>query len=190
MTLIRVLVLFILCSIPSQAQYFNRNALQLPLVGWMGLGTTAPALVLPNAKPWQSSDQVQPGFGYMHAIWSYNLWWIVQTAVTFGFEANTTSNGTSNIIIGLNASSGLRYNFMTEYWRPFLAGQFEYLQFFHQSNNNAQTYWLCFLLGPGVEWIFADDMGLQLETGAHILSDFSTLPRFVWSARLSYQLYF
>lgn len=185
MTLIRVLVLFALCSIPCQAQYFNRSAMQLPLIGWMGLDTTASALVLKNAKPWQSSDQVQIGFGYMHAIWSYNLWWITQGAVAFGFETNTASN----ILIGINASSGLRYNFMTEYWRPFLAGQVEYLQFFHQTSNT-QNWWLGFLLGPGVEWIFADDMGLQLETGMHVLSDFSNPVRFAWSARLSYQLYF
>jgi len=33
-------------------------------------------------------------------------------------------------------------------------------------------------------------MGVQLETGGHVLTDFSDPVRFSWNARLSYTLYF
>ena len=196
MSLIRVCLIIAIALLPlkqAHAQYFGTDALQMPFVGWMGLGTTASSMQLKNAQPWQSTDQVQIGFGYMHALYDYSLWWVVQTAASFGFAQNF-SQDTSRVIFGVNASTGLRYNFMQETVRPFVQGQFEYVQFFHQQVTTQLTsssnYWLGFLAGPGIEWIFGDDMGVQLEAGGHVLTDFSDPVRFAWNTRLSYMLYF
>jgi hypothetical protein len=95
-------------SSPLYAQYFGTDAFQTPIIGWMGFDTTAGSLVS-SSEPWPVTDQLQFGFGYMHALVSCKLWYILQSAVGFGY-AKHYEQLPNRIIVGLNASSGLRYN--------------------------------------------------------------------------------
>jgi hypothetical protein len=182
----------VLCiSQAGSAQYFGNNAFQVPFVGWMGLDNTSESVLDPkNRQPWQATDQLQLGFGYMRTIMhGYHLWYTMQTALGFGYakENLETSN---RVVIGINVSSGLRYNFLEKRHRPFMIGQLEYLQFFNQNPGFGRAFWIGFLFGPGYEWIFANNMGIQIEAGAHFLSDFFNPARMTWTLRLSYMLYF
>jgi hypothetical protein len=168
----------------GHAQYFGNNAFQVPLIGWMGFDTTTG---FANTDPWQVTDQPQIGFGYMRALVGYKLWLTAQSAVGFGYNRNPNLLA-SQLVVSLNLSSGLRYNFLDRRIRPFVAGQIEYLQFFNDGGR--YKAWAGLLAGPGIEWIFGKDMGISLETGAHALFDFLNPARFSWSARLSYMLYF
>ncbi len=183
------LVLFI--SNASSAQYFGNNAFQVPFVGWMGFDTTAGGLVDPALnQPWQSTDQVQLGFGYMRTLMSgYRLWYTVQTGLGFGYTKNY-EQAAHQIVIGINVASGLRYNFLEKRHRPFIAAQGEYLHFFNLDAGTGRAFWIGILFGPGYEWIFGNNMGIQLETGAHALFDLLNPVRYTWASRLSYTLYF
>lgn len=177
--------------VPAQvnAQYFSNNAVSIPTIGWMGFNTTTSFMEAIKDNPWPSSDQIQVGFGYMHALtMGYKLWYIVQTSVGFGYAENL-SNNPHHVVVSLNVSSGLRFNFLTRRHRPFIQGQLEWLQIFNTPDTSGAPFWLGFTAGPGYEWIFAEDMGIQIEAGAHVFSDFLSKPRFSWNARLSYTLY-
>ena len=175
----------------SSAQYFGNNAFQAPFIGWMGFDTTPVKLNDDkNLQPWQTTDQVQLGFGYMRTLMSgYRLWYTAQTAVGFGYAKNY-GQAAHLVLIGLNFGTGLRYKFLEKRHRPFIAGQFEYLQFFNLGDGSGRAFWIGLLFGPGYEWIFANNMGIQLETGAHLLFDLLNPARMTWTARLSYMLYF
>lgn len=192
-------VLWILCFVTStlHAQYFNNNAFQFQL-GWMGFDTTAQFLN-PSPNPWPTTDQIQLGLGYQYDLWDYKLWWVTQTAASFGYARNYGLLDTQ-ILIGLNSLTGLRYNFTTDAWRPFVLGGVGLFVLFQNPNQAANNLlptpvtssqaWMTFQVGPGIEWFFADEMSFQLDVGGLVFLDFQREARFSYLGRFSYLFYF
>ncbi|MES2503647.1 MAG: outer membrane beta-barrel protein [Myxococcota bacterium] len=179
----------------GHAQYFNNNAFQLS-VGWMGMDSTASFMTPTNAtNPWPTSDQLQIGLGYQYALSGYNLWWVTQSELALGYAKNYGLSD-SQILTGITAFTGLRYNFATLAWRPFVMGGVGLLTLFTDPNSVTSTNgttsrsWMTFQVGPGIEWIFTDEMSFQLETGGLAFLDFQRAARFSYVARLSYLIYF
>lgn len=179
----------------AHAQFFNSNAFQLTL-GWTGFDTTASFLrPIPDPNKWPTTDQAQIGLGYQYALSGYSLWWVTQSALTLGYARNYGLPNTQ-VLAGINALTGLRYNFSTQAWRPFILGGIGLLTLFTnpnatlQTNNVSKQAWMMVQLGPGIEYIFADEMSLQLDTGALAFFDFATASRFSYTVKLSYLFYF
>lgn len=178
-----LLALFGMPAPAAKAQYFGNNAFQAPIVGWRGLATTANWA----DDKWFSTDQLQLGFGYLRALSGYKLWLVSQSVVGFGY-ARESLMPLTQVIVSLNLATGLRYNFLERRVRPFVTGLVEYLQFFNDGGRYRAFAGLGF--GPGIEWIFGNDMSVQLETGAQAMIDFYNPARYSWTARLSYLIYF
>jgi len=184
------LCLILMIPILSKAQYFGNNAFQVPIIGWMAFDTTAGFIHSAQTHPWQVTDQLHIGAGYQTAIMTgYKLWYTAQITVGFGYARNY-SQPAYLIPIGVNFSTGLRYNFLDRWHRPFIHFKGEWFQLFNTGVSSGYAFWLGFLAGPGYEFIFANNMGIQLDTAAHVLFDFKLPARFSWTARLSYTLYF
>ncbi|MDA0712531.1 MAG: hypothetical protein O2897_00890 [bacterium] len=177
----------------SSAQYFSNQGFQVPIVGWMGFDTTVgdigPANPNNNPRqPWPTTDQMQIGFGYMHALLNdFSLWYGVKTTVGFGYAKHLDQEDT-RIIFGLNVAPGLRYNFLEKRHRPFIHAGLEWLML--ANTIHGERHWGGFQFGPGYEWIFNHNMGIQIEAAAHILTDFKNPFRFSWTTQLAYVLYF
>lgn len=177
----------------SLAQFRNQG-MQLPSVGWLGMGTTTDGINRAFGKTWGATDQFTLGVGYFRAM-GYNLWWDNQTAMGFGGAIQT---GDPKTIVSLNASTGLRYNFLDERHRPFVAGHIQYVQIFNaegtsvQGNDalGGQPLWVGPRLGGGYEWVFGEEMSLQAEVSGVVLLNLDTPPKFTALARLSYNVYF
>ncbi len=189
----RIVLFALFIAVNANAQYFNSNAFQLPMIGWMGMGTTAGAGFLrpdPDPNPWPSTDQLQIGLGYQYALSGYSLWWINQFSIGLGYAKNTTLSS-QQVLTGMTALTGLRYNFATLAWRPFISGGVGMTNIFMDaSTTTGARAWMNFQAGPGIEWIFTDEMSVQLETGALVFLDFQRDARFSYVARLSYLIYF
>ena len=176
----------------GNAQYFNNNAFQFQL-GWMGFDTTANFF---NPIPlWPTTDQVQLGLGYQYALVGYSLWWVTQSSISLGYARNFNMSDTQ-VLAGVTALTGLRYNFATEAWRPYVMGGIGLFTLFTNPNANTATgqstsqAWMMVQLGPGLEWIFAEEMSFQLGGGALVFFDFQRPARFSYTANLSYLFYF
>ena len=174
----------------AKAQYFGNHALELPALGWMGFDTTAKFGA--NGNPWPMTDQGNVGINYRYAILDYKLWLLLQSGIGFGYANTDNAANQHQIVVTYIGSSGLRYNFMEEWLRPFIQVQMEYLRLFNTPTNaqGSSLNWLGFVCGPGLEWIFAPDMGIQIDTGLHALFDFSSPIRASWSTHLAYVMYF
>jgi hypothetical protein len=193
----KVLLILCLCSATANAQYFNNNAFQF-ILGWTGFDTTAKFLrpaVDPN--PWPTSDQIQLGLGYQYALLGYDLWWVTQSSVSLGYAKNYSLSDTT-ILAGVQALTGLRYNFMTRAWRPFVGGGIGLYTLFTNPNaaqlqagiQPSNQAWMMLQVGPGVEYIFTDEMSFQFDVGALAFFDFQREARFSYTAKLSYLFYF
>jgi hypothetical protein len=110
----------------AAAQYRN-NGIKMPAIGWMGMWTTDWVQGLYD-NTWDASDQVTIGTGYFRAL-GYNLWLDVEV----DFNAGTAKFSSQPFwpLIGFNSSVGLRYNFLDEEFRPFVAGHVHYLWMFN-----------------------------------------------------------
>lgn len=179
----------------ANAQYFNTNAFQF-ILGWTGFDTTAKFLRPdPDPNKWPSSDQVQIGLGYQYALMGYDLWWVTQSSISLGYAKNYGLADTT-ILAGIDAMTGLRYNFATVAWRPFVMGGIGLFSIFSNPNAaNTSTEpsnksWMTLQLGPGIEYIFTDEMSFQLDAGALMFMDFQREARFSYAIKLSYLFYF
>ncbi|MEI6789571.1 MAG: outer membrane beta-barrel protein [Myxococcaceae bacterium] len=187
----KYLLLFCLCASVSNAQYFNNNAFQFQL-SWTGFDTTAGSFA--PAPPWPTTDQIQLGLGYQYALVGYSLWWVTQASISMGYARNYNLSSTQ-ILMGASALTGLRYNFMTEAWRPYVMAGIGAFTLFNNPNSAAEIKpssqaWMTLQLGPGIEWIFAEEMSFQLGAGGLAFFDFQKSPRFSYTANLSYLFYF
>ncbi len=54
----------------------------------------------------------------------------------------------------------------------------------------ASQAWMLFQAGPGIEYIFTDEMSFQFDAGALAMLDFKNQARFSYVAKLSYLFYF
>lgn len=191
----RFLCLAFFLSLAANAQYFNNNAFQLYL-GWAGFDTTA-YFLRPNPDPnmWPTTDQLQIGLGYQYALYNYSLWWVTQSSVSLGYARNYGLSETQ-MLPAINALTGLRYNFATYAWRPFIMGGIGLFSLFNNPNsatdssNPSKKAWMILQLGPGLEYVFASEMSFQFDLGAAAYFDFQRETRFSYVAKFSYLFYF
>lgn len=174
------------------AQYFSRNSVQLPSVGWMAMDSSFGAV---NDVKWGINDQFQIGSGYARDLVDLKLWWLNETALGFG-HVNLPGAPSSRVAVSFHGATGLKYNFRTERWRPFVGLMFEILQIF---NTQARSEFLFELATPtwggfrpmlGLEWIFSNDMSVEAEAGYILLMNFEDPIRHSAMARFAYRIYF
>ncbi|HEY1101646.1 MAG TPA: hypothetical protein VGF99_22090, partial [Myxococcota bacterium] len=109
---------------PAEAQYFRNNGIGVQ-VGWKGLGSTIDGLT--GLKLWNVSDQVTIGAGYFTAV-GYNLWFdILQAEIGIGAERQVR-NREPGPMFSFSGTTGLRYFFLEERFRPYVGGHIQYLQ--------------------------------------------------------------
>jgi hypothetical protein len=188
-----LLLLWALCLADGAfAQYFARNSVQLPSLGWMAMDST---FGFANKVQWGMNDQVQIGTGFARDLVDLKLWWVSESAVGFG-QVNLPGVPTSRIAVTVQGSTGLKYNFYTERWRPFAGFMLEVFQVF---NSQAEAYfpyvlatptWAAFRPMVGLEWIFESDMSLELQTGYILLLNFEDPVRHSFMVRAAYRIYF
>ncbi|MEI6805466.1 MAG: hypothetical protein WCK49_03040 [Myxococcaceae bacterium] len=127
----------------------------------------------------------------------YSLWWVTQTSLSLAYARNYNLSDTQ-VLAGVNALTGLRYNFMTESWRPFVLGGVGLFTLFNNPNaqqsststTSSSQAWMMLQLGPGLEYIFTDEMSFQFDVGALAFMDFQKSMRFSYTVNLSYLFYF
>lgn len=175
----------------AQAQYFARNCVQLPSIGWMAMDSSFARV---NPYTWGVNDMVQIGTGYARDLLDLKLWWVSETSVGFG-QVNLPGAPASRVAITVQGSTGLRYNFHTERWRPFTGFMLEIFQIFNQQPDpygfqTATPTWAALRPFAGIEWIFTDDMSVELQAGYILLINFEDPVRQSIMARVAYKLYF
>jgi hypothetical protein len=205
-------------ALPARAQFRNQG-IQAPNIGWLGLSTwdtlmhggraARQNLDVPNGVPefgWNLIDQPTVGAGYFFAV-GYDLWIDNQVAIG-AFTTVTDQQSSRTPVLSLAASSGIRYNLLSERIRPFLSAHIQYLQLIALPAAGATApipgnnflgntpFFVGLRPGGGVEWIFGNEMSLQAELGVigFIVPDPNRglgglfLPASL--ARLSYNIYF
>ena len=176
----------------AMAQYFSRNSVQLPSVGWLAMDSSFGAV---NDVKWGLNDQFQIGTGYARDLVDLKLWWLNETALGFG-NVNLPGAPSSRVAVSFHGATGFKYNFRTERWRPFVGLMFEILQIF---NTHARSEFLFELATPtwggfrpmlGLEWIFSNDMSVEAEAGYILLMNFEDPVRHSAMGRFAYRIYF
>lgn len=165
-------------STPARAQFRNQGV-QASL-GWLGLGTWdrvihegKAARQTPPEEGWNLTDQPTLGAGYFFAV-GYDLW--VDSQVVLGAWTTVLDNSDTNTpVITLAASTGLRYNFLSERIRPFFSAHIQYLQLiaFPPAGATASIpgngflgntpFFIGVRPGGGVEWVFGDEVSVTAE---------------------------
>lgn len=189
----------VLFSADDARAQFRNNGVKLPTVGWFAMNPSSEWLNVAAGGPqnrWNATDQVTLGVGYFRAV-GYDLWFDVDTVL--GFGGQLTEGPIERTLVSLQVSLGLRYNFLDEKHRPFVAGYIQYLQFFNVAstivagNDQLGGYPLWVGLRPtlGYEWFFLEEMSFQGEIApiAFIGLD-AFAPKFSAVVRLSYNVYF
>lgn len=173
------------------AQYFARNSVQLPCVGWLGLDSSFSGA---NDPTWGADDQIQVGTGYARDLSALKLWWITETAFGISY-VNYPGAPSSRMAISIQGGTGIKYNFLVQYWRPFIGLMAEVFQIFNFQDSRfisevAAPTWGALRPMLGLEWMFANDMSLEVESGYIMLINFEDPVRHSALVRLAYRLYF
>jgi len=153
---------------PASAQFRN-NGIKVPAVGWMSMWSSDLVQQFYDNE-WKASDQATIGTGYFRAL-GFNLWLDVE--VDFNVGAARFSTQPFWPLVGFNSSVGLRYNFLDEEFRPFIAAHLHTLWMFNTleagrplmrvNDPNGilsgfgippQSIWLGLRGGGGFEWFF------------------------------------
>ncbi len=181
----------------AKAQFRN-NGMKVPSIGWLSLGDTsdwANELAGGPRNVWGATDQGTLGVGYFRAI-GYNLWFDVDTVLGFGGALTETAPKT---LVSMLVSLGLRYNFLDEKHRPFVAGYIQYLQFFNTAGTavagndqlGGNPLWVGLRPTLGYEWFFLEEMSFQGEAAPIVFVGLDAFaPKFSAVVRLSYNVYF
>lgn len=234
----------VLClSAPANAQFRN-NGIQLPNAGVLVLGCMSPfgyplagvgtlcggnddyqqfygpfnpVINGRQTNGWDATHQATLGTSYFRAL-GYNLWLDVQVVVGMGsavFVDVTRFGGLFQPIVSLQQSTGLRYNFLDEEYRPFISGHLHILWMPNAQGTSIRfnqldfvgfntALWAGVRAGGGFEWfflptfrkngmpidIFYDEMSLQVEGNIAVFADLAGIPLVAQIARLSYNVYF
>jgi hypothetical protein len=186
----------------ADAQFFRNGGIS-GSVGWHGMGSTWDAAS--GAPLWNINDQVTFGARGFAAL-GYNLWFEAGGGIGLSSVRISESDNGEWIFSGM-FTSGLRYNFLEERFRPFVSGHINYLTLFPAPaagtiplNNwfGGSANWGGFSAGGGFEYIFADEQSVLLEAqmigylGANtaVAGGSRTFALPASSARLAYQVYF
>lgn len=148
-----------------------------------------------NEVKWGLNDSIQIGTGYARDLYDLRLWWINESAIGFA-RVNAPGAPSSRIAVTVQGSTGLKYNFFTERWRPFLGFMLEIFQIFNAqteaylSHTIAAPTWGAFRPMAGIEWLFDDDMSFEAQAGYVLMLNFEDPVRHSLVSRLAYRLYF
>jgi hypothetical protein len=167
------LVVVLMCAAASsaRAQYF-RNAGVRGHVGWLGLGSSMDGLF--GKKLWNATDQVTFGATGFYSI-GYDTWYEATAVLGFG-GVRIASPGVPNpIVVSLQVDlAGFRYMFLEERFRPYVAAGLPVMSLFGNAAAGdvpANTFlgsvpiWIGARVGGGIEYIFVDEMSLNLDVG-------------------------
>ena len=169
---------------PAQAQFRN-NGIQVN-VGWVGLGTwdriihggrvAEQNLTVVNGAPengWNLYDQPTFGVSGFKSI-GYQLWASGEASIGVGTTV-LDLNDKSTPVLTVHGGAGLRYNFLEERHRPYVAMHVHYLQFVALAAPNViapvagnsflgnTPFFIGLRPGVGYEWVFGDEQSLQVE---------------------------
>lgn len=177
---------------PAAAQFRN-NSFQFEL-GGMGYGTTMDVLLRPIGAQWVITDQITLSAGGMRMI-SDNIWYDGDATVGVG---QGIANGAGFAgVFSASTSQGIRYNFLDEKHRPFVAGHLVINSLFAPFELAApppvntilgQSLWIGARLGGGYEYYFMDEISVQGEVNAVAFVDIP--PKLSWTSRLGINIYF
>jgi hypothetical protein len=200
-----VVVLMCAAATTAHAQYF-RNAGVRGHVGWLGLGSSMDGLF--NKKLWNATDQVTFGATGFYSI-GYNTWYEATAVLGFG-GVRIASPGVPNpVVISLQVDlAGFRYMFLEERFRPYVAAGLPVMTLFGNafpgdlpanSFLGSAPIWIGGRVGGGIEYIFGDEMSLNLDVGVTgffglgnappINGDFSAVMP-ATQAKLGFNIYF
>ena len=106
--------------------------------------------------------------------------------------------GIDKTLVSLSVSSGLRYNFLRHKHRPFVSGNFHYLQFMNiegtaikgNPNLNNTAMWIGLRPGGGYEYFVAPEMSLMGELNYILFVSLDHPVRHSLASRLSFNVYF
>lgn len=176
----------LLYSPPVSAQYRN-NGVIMPSIGYFSGHESLDiftGLAAENIGPlddvgfgdweWNTTGHLTIGAGYMRAL-GYNLWLIVETAIGGGVATKYVGSPLPPPVFSLHVSTGLRYNFLDEEYRPFISGHVHYLHQFStpaaqlRINNiqgltdsgagrTAASFFVGMRAGGGFEWFFLSSL--------------------------------
>jgi hypothetical protein len=168
-------------SVPAQAQYFRNNGISF-LLGWKGLGDTVDGIS--REKIWNVSDQATIGAGYFTAV-GYNLWLdLLQAEIGIGTERLVEGRPRAPMF-SFSATSGVRYFFLEERFRPFVGAHLQYMQLIPSIETtqiprnvltNYSPFWVGARLGGGAEYYFADEFSVLLHLDATALVGLNAPP--------------
>ncbi len=166
LTLVVVLFVAALGASDAQAQFFRNNGISI-VGGWKGLGTTFDGTT--GQILWNVEDQVTIGAGYFTAI-GYDLWFDILSA-EIGIGGERLVDGREpGPMFSFSATSGLRYQFLSEKIRPFVGAHLQYLQLIPvlpnpkiptNSLTNETPFWVGLRLGGGCEFFVMDEVSLM-----------------------------
>jgi len=155
-------------------------------VGWVGLGTwdriihggrvAEQNLTVVNGAPengWNLYDQPTFGVSGFKSI-GYQLWASGEASIGVGTTV-LDLNDKSTPVLTVHGGAGLRYNFLEERHRPYVAMHVHYLQFVALAAPDViapvagnsflgnTPFFIGLRPGVGYEWVFGDEQSLQVE---------------------------
>jgi hypothetical protein len=156
-------------SAPAHAQYLRNQGMHFG-VGWKALGTTWDAVL--GDRYWNATDQADIVVGYYYAI-GYQVFFDFQATVGFG-SAKVFVGDSVPPVLSFSVSPGLRYNFLEQRVRPFVAAYIDLpLSLVEFSGTDviprnaalpgAPGLWVGARAGGGIEWIALDEIGFQID---------------------------
>lgn len=176
--------IFLACALviatPLHSQYLGVHAFQLPALGFMSM------------ESFQVTPQATFGLGYSQLL-ATNLWGLVNTAIGYG---KTIADGDKSTRLGTaQGQLGLKYNFLSENWRPFFGTYVQYLHLLGPpvSDDNGNLLAVSFVgLRPsiGLEWFVWSDMSLEAEAGYVLYFNLDDPWQHGAQAKIAYNLYF
>ena len=180
---------------PNEAHaQFRNNGIYLPSLGWMGLEPAPMLSIRPTIKN-----------GRLLTIGRWVLVILPRLVISFGGTirptlvlGNPLLLGVDKTLVSLSVSSGLRYNFLRHKHRPFVSGNFHYLQFMNiegtaikgNPNLNNTAMWIGLRPGGGYEYFVAPEMSLMGELNYILFVSLDHPVRHSLASRLSFNVYF
>lgn len=179
-------------ALPAAAQFRN-NSFQFE-IGAMGFGTTSDFVLREVGAEWTISDQLTISAGGMRWI-AGNLWYDGDATVGVG-QGIATGAGFAGVF-SASTSQGLRYNFLDEKHRPFVAAHLVVNSLFAPFALAApppantilgQSLWIGGRVGGGYEYYIWDEVSIQGEF--NVIGYVDIPPKSSWTARFGANIYF
>lgn len=192
LTSLVVVLFFSLFATESQAQYRN-NSLSGGL-GWIAFNSLD-GLNQSYGLPWGASDQLGLDVNLKNAI-GYQTF--LDSGAGLGFGGGLQAGAAVQTVVSLRVFTGIRYDFMSEKHRPFVAGYIQYLQFFNIEGTQipgnpalgGQALWVGLRPTVGYEFFFMPEFSVQLDLAPTVYVNLDQAPKFGAQGRVLLSSYF